>query len=251
MLQDPHTLLWTVQGEILETRPDRLSYKVAVGNKIQVRARRMLKALPEQLQQANAHLTNAQHPELTKSFSKPQSTSTTQAVNNNPCPNTSNSRWGRGSAKKKQKSRTARQSCSPLIAPSSSSTGPHSAPAYPASPSSWFSSSCWPSATRKTSSPTEEPDVPSCTTFSTPCTEEPRPIPRPLQPGGATHNSRLPSQEHTPAYQCQWQPWRPWSPTPDNKAHQQPSFPPARCSNGPPHTAVSYTHLTLPTICSV
>ena len=237
ILQDPHTLLWTVQGEILETRPDQLSYKVAVGNRIQVRARRMLKALPEQLQQANAHLTNAQHPELTKTASNPQSTSTSQAVNNNPSSDNQRSRWDRGSAKKRQKSRTARQSCSPPTAHSSSSTGPPLAPAYQASQSSWSSSSCWPSATKRTSALTEEPDVPSCTTFYTPCTEEARQVQLQPLPGGDTHNSPLPSRAPTPGYQCQWQPWRPWSPTPDNKAHQQPSFPPARCSNGPPHTA--------------
>ena len=61
-LQDPHTLQWTIHEKILEARPDSLSYKVAVGNKTQVRARRMLKALHSPLQQANAHLANAQHP---------------------------------------------------------------------------------------------------------------------------------------------------------------------------------------------
>ena len=47
-LQCPSTLLWTVPGTVIETRPDKLSYIVQVGNKQHVRARRMLKICNEE-----------------------------------------------------------------------------------------------------------------------------------------------------------------------------------------------------------
>ena len=42
-LQCPNTKLWVVEGTIVEAREDKLSYIVQVGNKQQIRARRMLK----------------------------------------------------------------------------------------------------------------------------------------------------------------------------------------------------------------
>ena len=134
-------------------------------------------------------------------------------------------------SKKKTRSRTARPSCSQPTARSYSSTGQPLVQASPVSPSSWSSSSCWPSATRKIGAPTGEPDVPSCTTFCTQYTEGPRPIPRPHQAEEGTQPSPPHSQGHTPGSQCRWQPWRPWSATQDHlQAPQQPSSPPARCS---------------------
>ena len=96
----------------------RQPYKVAVGNKTHVCARRMLKALPRQLQQANTHLANAQHPPTTATCaSSPQIKSLQFASSfqtvNNPSPpiqpsQPSQPRWDRGLVKRRRRSRTAR-----------------------------------------------------------------------------------------------------------------------------------------------